>query len=176
MDTFIEQIVGKKPDISDKIKMSLLTIVMILAIILVFVLIGIKQFQSFMFIGVLIEFGIAYGYWYLLTSFSIEYEYALTNGELDIDKIIAKRKRIRLITIKIKEVEIMASVIGNEKNEFFNQNFKTVIDASSFILSQDTFFISTNHEKLGHTKIYFTPEQRIVDICKSLASRKVIVK
>jgi hypothetical protein len=176
MDTYIEQIVVKKSETIDKIKIALLTIALILAIVLVNVLISIKAFQAFAFIGIFLEFGIAYGYWFLLTSFKIEYEYALTNAELDIDKIIAKRKRKRLITVKIKEVEIMAPVIGNEKNEFFNQNFKTVIDASSSPLSPNTFFITTHHEKLGHIKLFFTPEQRIIDICKSVAPRKVIIK
>ncbi len=36
---------------------------------------------------------------------NIEYEYILTNGELDVDKIIAQNSRKRLFTIDCKEIE-----------------------------------------------------------------------
>jgi hypothetical protein len=176
MDTFIEQLVVKKFDASDKIKIALLTIALVLAVILIFLLINLSIFQAFAFMGILFEFGVCYGYWYLITSFRVEFEYALTNGELDVDKIISKRKRKRLITVKIREVEIMARVTSNNKNEFFNQSFKTVLDASSSPLSPNAFFISVHNNKLGHTKLIFEPDQRIIDICKSVAPRKVFDK
>jgi hypothetical protein len=174
MDTFIEQLVAKKVETTDKIKITLLTISLVLVFILIFLLIGI--FPAFSVVGILAEFGVAYGYWYVITSFKIEFEYALTNGELDIDKIIAKRRRKRLITVKIKEIDTMAHIAGNDKNEFFNRSFKTVIDASSSPLSPDAFFISVHHDKLGLTKLIFEPDQRIIGICKSMAPRKVLDK
>lgn len=36
---------------------------------------------------------------------SVEYEYIVTNGEMDIDKIIAKRRRKRLITVNARTFE-----------------------------------------------------------------------
>lgn len=44
--------------------------------------------------------GSLYGGYILITNMSVEYEYIVTNGEMDIDKIIAKRRRKRLITVK----------------------------------------------------------------------------
>ncbi len=38
---------------------------------------------------------------------SIEYEYILTNGELDVDKIIAQNSRKRLLTIDCSEIEAL---------------------------------------------------------------------
>lgn len=174
MDTFIEQLVVRKSDTTDKIKISLLTLSLVLVIMLIFLLMGI--FMEYAFIGIMLGFGVAYGYWYLITSFKVEFEYTLTNGELDVDKITAKRRRKRLITIKIKEIDIMAHVAGNDKNELINQNFKTVIDASSSPLSPNAFFISVHHNKLGLTKLIFEPEQRIIGICRSVAPRKVFDK
>ena len=42
------------------------------------------------------------------TSFDVEYEYILTNGELDIDKITNKRRRKRLMTIHCKSFTAFA--------------------------------------------------------------------
>lgn len=174
MDTFIEYLVVKKIDTLDKIKIALLTVAMVLAFILVILVVS--NITVIAFLGIFLEMGVIYGYWLLVTSFKIEFEYALTNGELDVDKIISKRKRKRLITVKIREVDIMAPVLGHEDNEFLKQNFKTVIDASSSPLSPNAFFISTHNAKLGLTKLIFEPDQRIIDVCKSTASRKVFDK
>jgi hypothetical protein len=174
MDTFIEQLVTKKVDSSDKIKITLLTFALVLAIILLFMLMG--MFPSYAFIGIFLVFGVCYGYWYLITSFKVEFEYALTNGELDVDKIIARRKRKRLITVAIRDVDIMARLSTNQKHDLLKQNFKTVLDASSSPLSPNAFFISVHSNKLGLTKLIFEPDQRIIDLCRSVSPRKVLDK
>ena len=40
--------------------------------------------------------------------FNVEYEYIVTNGELDIDRIIARRGRKRMINIKTNAYELIA--------------------------------------------------------------------
>ncbi|UKI37385.1 MAG: DUF6106 family protein [Clostridiales bacterium] len=47
------------------------------------------RFSSFV---LLIDAGVVYGAYILITHFNVEYEYILTNGDIDIDKIIAKKK------------------------------------------------------------------------------------
>lgn len=51
---------------------------------------------SVLFLGafaLLIIAGAGYGAWWLITSQNIEFEYSVTNGDIDIDQIVAQRKR-----------------------------------------------------------------------------------
>lgn len=50
---------------------------------------------------------LAGGVW-LLGNFNIEYEYILTNNDLDIDKVIGKRKRKRMISLDVSTAEAFA--------------------------------------------------------------------
>ena len=60
--------------------------------------------RGFMILTML-SVGALFGLVWLLTGMSYEYEYILTNDDLDIDKITGKRKRKRLITLKMNTVE-----------------------------------------------------------------------
>ena len=53
---------------------------------------------------------VLYGAYFLITNQSVEYEYAVTNDEMDVDKIIAKRKRVHLITVSTKTFEAFGPV------------------------------------------------------------------
>lgn len=85
MDTFVEQIVAKKKGAKE---IAVIAGTIFLIVVLVFVL--------FMFLGyfsLVIDMLLIYGAWWLITSQNIEYEYSVTNGDIDIDQIIAQRKR-----------------------------------------------------------------------------------
>ena len=69
----------------------LILLIVIGAIVISYLLmLFIPQFAMFLIIAVLL--GI-----YTISKFNIEYEYALTNGDLDIDMIISQKKRKRLL-------------------------------------------------------------------------------
>lgn len=57
--------------------------------------------------------GIWYGAVWLLKGLNVEYEYTITNGELDIDMIKGRTRRKHITTINLKTV----SFIGNEDSE-----------------------------------------------------------
>jgi hypothetical protein len=57
--------------------------------------------------------GTWYGAWWLITRTNIEFEYILTSTVLDIDKIMAKRSRKRILSIDLKEISSFAPIGGN---------------------------------------------------------------
>ena len=72
--------------------------------------------------------GVFYYAYKLIKNSSIEYEYILTNNELDIDKIIAKSARKRMLTVNFREIEICANILDESKrNEYNNSNDKTLL-------------------------------------------------
>ena len=95
MDIFIEKIV-KNIDFKDYLIAAGLIFASFIILGLVFV------FYPLPFIILVVFFGLCYLLYYLISSRSIEYEYIVTNGELDIDIIIAKRKRKGYSRVKVK--------------------------------------------------------------------------
>ena len=93
MDIYREQIVPKSPTKMDTLKKICVGFIAIMLAAVLFLLSGFFNltFIGLIFAGVFIYFG-----FYLISSFDTEYEYIVTNGEIDIDKIIAKRKRKKI--------------------------------------------------------------------------------
>ena len=96
MDTFFEQIIAIKK-----------TGKAIAAIAGIWLLAFILCFLLFMFISYLAVFaflliaGVLFGAYKLSTRFNIEYEYIVTNGTMDIDKIISKSSRKRVLSFEL---------------------------------------------------------------------------
>ena len=102
MDTFAEQLVKKNLSSAEKFKRN-----MILAgsVILGGIAVALSAVLSYyyLFTGIVICAAlIAGGFWFSKNT-EVEYEYSVTNGELDIDKIIAKRKRKPLLSVNASD-------------------------------------------------------------------------
>lgn len=93
-DFYSEQLVAKKSGGSETAKKILIGVLTALVAAFLFLIIIFPL--SLLLVGL-----VFYGGYYLMTGIDTEYEYILTNGDLDIDKITGKRKRKRLLSTKI---------------------------------------------------------------------------
>lgn len=110
-------------------------------------------------IGPLVVIGLIMGASYLIKSMNLEYEYILTNNELDIDKIMNKERRKRLLTIDIKQINVMAHIEdGMRKGEI--ERAQKTIDVSSGEKGSNTYVIVFNHNETL-TKLIFEPNEDI---------------
>jgi len=66
----------------------------------------------------LIVMGVCYLWYRFWQSLYVEYEYTFTNGDLDVDKIIARKRRKRVISLDVRGIEIMAPVRRAYAEEF----------------------------------------------------------
>lgn len=171
MDEFLEVLVQKRPDTKTVIYKALIGAGLLLLTVLIFFL-SLVLFQFF-FIFILILIGAVYGSYRLMGRLNVEFEYILTNTDLDVDKITARRTRKRLITINLRDMEIMAPADGSHVNDFSGSQVRTVFDASSDREAEGTYFIVGNDSSHGLFKLYFTPDKRIIDAAHLLAPRKV---
>lgn len=170
-DVFIEHLVKRKITLKDNVLRFLIVLgTVILSILLFYFNLSIPQLSI---IFLLLIVGVIYVAWYLMGTFKVEYEYIVTNGEMDVDKIIAQRKRKRLVTIDLRDIEIMAPMGGQHKREFENRSIKTTIDASVSPDSEGAYFIVVNHSKKGLMKLIFNPDERIIKSAKMFAPRNV---
>lgn len=113
MDTFFEQIVSIKK--SGKIIAIFLSVWSFAALVsLLLVITGIVG--AFTPILVL---AIGYGAWWLTAKLNVEYEYIVTNGTMDVDKIINKSSRQRISSFELQNVERL-----EKYNDHLLQNVK----------------------------------------------------
>ena len=149
MDTFFEQIVAVR-----KTAKSLLGL---FGIWLLALIISIAAFLFLGSFGLLFVAGAIFGAYKLSGFFSIEYEYIITNGEMDIDKIIAKSSRKRMANFNLAKVEtvekfnIAAKPAGNFE--------KTVIACNGD--EDNAYYMIVSEEGKGRTLIVFAPDDRI---------------
>ena len=174
-DTFLEYIVKRKPEP----KTSLLKVAIILATVVIcyFGLILLTSSQALMQFGsifLLLLAGIVYGAYRLFISFNYEYEYIVTNGELDVDKIIARRSRKRMCTIRPVDVEIMAPYNDEYKNQYDRGEFALTVDASSSKYAQNRWFILADTKKYGRVRLLWEPTDKMIDNMRTYMPRKVM--
>ena len=152
MDRFSEQITGKVPDGKDMFLRGLIIAGVILVVgVMVFVCM-LTQLMAFM-PCIALALGAAFLAKYLFEGTMTEYEYIVTNDDLDIDKIIGKRKRKRLITVDLKSVTEMGLYTNNELKADV-----TVMAHDN--TGEDLWYIVCNSQKYGVLAVLFNPDSR----------------
>lgn len=178
MDIFVEQIVKKEPTGADWAKRVAVGLGMgvIMAVGLFIFL-----FTWLSVIGLALFAGAVWLGWYLITNTECEYEYIVTNGEIDIDKIIAKRKRVRLITAKASAFE----AFGEYGNAPDIDSGVTVVSASGIpetagengeVKQLSTYYADLKHPTAGAVRLIFTPEQKVIDALTPFFSRQLKIE
>ncbi len=168
-DVFVERIVKKKLSVSIiLLKILIITASILLAIVLLFV--GLFLFTQFVSFAMLLACAAVYGGYMLATSFNLEYETCFTNGQLDVDKIINRRRRKRLISIRCKDVETLGKYKAVDHQ---NKQYKTRIIACDSEESEDVWYLTLSHNTLGHTLLVFNADERLLEGIKSYIPRQL---
>ena len=97
MDTFFEQLVT--------IKKNAKTYLAYIGIALATILVMTVSLIALGNLAIVVIFFVLFGAYKLYSMLSIEYEYIITNSTMDIDKIIAKSSRKRILSFELSEVE-----------------------------------------------------------------------
>lgn len=164
MDNFAEQLVKKQPTSADNIKKILIYGggILLTAVLLIISFLQLGSMISML--GLVLAAGTGYGTYFLGQSSYVEYEYTITNGELDIDKIIAKKKRVPLVTADVKKF----SAFGQYSEDLPETSDMTVVISSDNIASHE-YYADFEHEEFGKTRLVFSPDEKMLEnIKKSL--------
>ncbi len=161
MDIFVEQIVKKNLSGKDKaMKALILAGVCILSAACVFVFMFVLPAMG---MGLLLLAGICYGGYYLMTNFDCEYEYIVTNGEIDVDKIIAKRKRVRLITAKAPTFEAFGEYTDSTPDAAESVTVVYAAGDDEGDAGAKNYYADFKHASAGDVRLIFTPEERVIE-------------
>lgn len=182
MEVYFEHLVKHKKETKAKVCVAL---IYTFAVILTIVMFGLiyafalalagSDFGQFAFsIGfVLIAF-----MWYMIIlfakRFNIEYEYIMTNSFMDIDKIMSKSQRKRVMSFDFADIEICANIKDDEHNSEYkreNPNIK-IVDLTGDKLNGGIYFVDFNNEGT-RTRVLFQPTSRMIEAARKFNPRYV---
>ncbi len=160
MDSFYEQIV--------KIKK---TGKYISAFVLIWTIAVIISAVSFLLIGMPLTIIIAaaafYGAFRLVGLLNVEYEYIITNGEIDIDKIINKASRKNVVSFSCKEVEEIAKYQSASNK---NPQVKTYICTDDLA---HAYVFKVSLQQTGRCDVVISPDAKTLEHLKRHLPRSV---
>ncbi|MDD4493774.1 MAG: DUF6106 family protein [Eubacteriales bacterium] len=169
MNAFAEKIVARRLTAKHYLTIGCIS----LAVPVVFVLLLSIPFISdiVMNLALLVIIGLVYGAYQLIRSMLLEYEYTVTNGDIDIDVIIAKSRRKRLFSVSAKEIEIIARYQGSFYPAGLDR-LKTSVKSVSSMEDEGIYFIKASHKGQA-VAAFFQPDERMLDIFKMSIPSKV---
>ncbi len=182
-DIYLEYMVRKKKDGRQKMIITLivllgalLTGVLLLAIYAAaYALVG-TSFGSFSFsIGLVLIALMWYGAYLLISMQNLEYEYILTNSEMDIDKIMSKKGRKHIVSFDFKEISVCANINDNEHNHDYKN---TAMDKTYNVAGDkdggNIYFVdfSKDGERI---RVIFQPTYKMISSAKKFNPRNIYV-
>ncbi len=147
MDTFFEQIIS--------IKKTGKTVALFFGIWILAALLAALIFTMLGGFSIIFIFGIGYGAYYLSSKLNVEYEYIITNGILDIDKITNKSTRKRIISVELGDVTRL-----EKYNPGLTLNAKDVFFACDTD-DQNAYFMSIERTGKPPINLVFAPNNKI---------------
>ena len=168
MDSFIEKIVQKKKGSVDYfISFGIVLASFIVAFASMLILTAyISQFAF------LLAIGAVYLGFRLQSRTNVEYEYLVTNGAIDIDKIISQRKRVRIFSADCKEFEAVGRVKSKNYGPHITQGSEAIF-AGTNMASEALYFVTLPY-KGKKTVLYFEPDQRMLDNFRRYIPSKIL--
>ncbi len=160
MSDFIEYIVEKRRTFADIFKGAVAVIV---GFILVAVLVLLRISPT---VTTLLVAGVVYVAYKISTSSNIEYEYIFTNNEMDVDRIVNKKSRKRLITINIRRVDEFEKCDGHRENRYANDGNIKVINACRD-KSEGCYYMTFTDDG-GRGILFFTPNEKIEEYIRKI--------
>lgn len=162
-DNFIEQIVECRPPKSAGLVKALLIVMCVVSF--VFLLIPyVGAFLTAIVIVVTI---------FVFRRYNYEYEYAYLDGELDVDKIIAKSKRKRMASFDFKRVELVAPLGSQEDLRLEHNKYRTYNYTSN--MPEARVYVAYTMKDNEMVKLLFEPNDRLLKELQYIAPRKVVL-
>lgn len=156
MDLFYEYIVRRKKSGKEYLMIAGMVLG---ALLILFLLLAFAGFLKSFFL--LLVAGVIYFLYVGITSLNVEYEYIVTNGDLDIDKITARRKRVRLVSIHSRTFEYFAPLTDEHMAAYNSESITKRLDFTSNTQNGRAYFAIyyKNNDKICLT---FEPTEKMV--------------
>lgn len=151
MDVFVEQLIRRKGGASYFLAVFGLTAAALAVIAASFLFVG-------GMLGALLIVGTGYGWWWLFRNLTVEYEYSVTNGDIDIDVIRGKSRRQRIVSVRGDKIESLSRYRGEDLSRF-----DRAVKAIAGDEGAELWLFTYQSKKNGSTAVVFQPEERVLD-------------
>ena len=163
MDIFIEYMVKRKKKATDYVKIFG---TLILGLALIFVVSVVFAMVPYITSLVLLAIaGVIYLMYYFITAVNVEYEYILTNMEIDIDAIINTKRRKRLTTVNLRSAEYFGKKSDGEFKRYSEDKGLKKIYACRDANDPETCYI-VYFENDDKKMLLFDPNEKILEKVK----------
>ena len=160
MDTFTEQLEVRQNTSKDITKL-IIYLLLIFAVPGICILLGVTVNFYFIVVAVCAFFFAVYASYYLVTGLYVEYEYAVTNSNITVDKISGKRSRKRIISVDIKRFNSLAKLKDSDVSK---KSYRKIFKASITPDGDDVFAAEMHLDKFGgDCLLLFSPNQKTLD-------------
>lgn len=163
MNEHIELLVAVKPKrIIEAAKIALWVVTILFVLMSLMGILGAFPF--------LIAIATGIGAYFVGPHANIEYEYSLTDKEIDVDVIYAKQKRKNVTTIDLTKLEIMAPMGSYRLDGYANRQCKVEDYSSNMEEHKKEMYVMYCD---GSRKIIIEPDERLYKAIYSVAPHKV---
>ena len=170
MDAFNEYIVERKKSPKDYLTIAGMIFG---ALVLMFIMLMFSKYlASFL---LLLVVAVVYFLYIGITLFNVEYEYSVTNGDIDIDKIAARRKRSRVVSVHSRTFEYFAPLTDEHKQAFNDTGITKRMDLTSNS-GTDKVYFAVYHKNNNKICIMFEPTEKMVDDFSRNVPRRVFFR
>jgi ABC-type nickel/cobalt efflux system permease component RcnA len=180
-DIYLEYMIKKKKTGKQKAIIALvvtaglvLTAAMLAVIFVGAVALQGTQISQFAFsIGFVLIALMWYGAYLIISMQNIEFEYILTNSEIDIDKIMSKKGRKHIVSFDFKDVTVCAAVEDKEHNhDYENVKPDKIYNAIGDSNGTNIYFadFSNDTEK---ARLLFQPTYKMISSAKRYNPRNI---
>lgn len=185
-DVYMEYMLKHKKDTKDMLIIAaviaagvILSVIMLIAIFAAAYALAGNQISSFAFsIGFVLIALIWYGAYLLIGTRNIEYEYILTNSEVDMDRIMSRRGRKRIVSFDFAQAEICANIEDSEHNYNYNnpEPDRKIIDMTGDKSRGGIYFVDYYDEENGEKKrVLFQPTSKMIEAIKRFNPRNIFI-
>ena len=172
MDVFFEQIVKKELNSAQKIIkiVFIIATVVLIASLVSYAFVLLMANSILAPICILAAFGAGFGARWYLRRMYIEYEYSITNGDFDIDRIIGKSKRERVISTNCQNFEEFGIYDEKAREKLSYREFNAKVMAAN-LKEEGLYYAVVAHKSIGSVLVVIQPDERIRTALKKFMPR-----
>ncbi len=168
---FVEQVV-KRDKTAKNMAIKILAVTLLIVIPLIFVFLG-RFVPYLVMVGFFLFIGGIYVVWWIFTSQRVEYEYSINGDSLDVHRIVSLRKRKKICSIPIKDIESMK--LGD--SEVRDRNFRKVyVAAKNMNDTENNRYAVFVEPTYGKCLLVFNPNDDILNAMKPYMQRELVVE
>lgn len=172
MEGFNEQVV-KRVNKPINYIIKVLAVLLLFAVPIMCIMLAYVITAYLIYVGLFLFMGGIYAVWYVFSCQKVEYEYSVAGDELEIAKIVSLRKRKRVCTVKIRDIEKLDKGEKTIDNMRFS---KTFVAARDIDADDENYYAVFNSLAYGRCVLIFTPNEQILEGMKKYLSRDIMVK